>query len=109
MHGGTSVLASRSAVVGGTLYTEARQYGDQVLFPDPDTAAMVPWADRTARLICDARWYDGAPLEATPRQVFRRVLERCRAAGYDPVIGFEYEFYLLDPETREPLFGGYHI
>jgi glutamine synthetase len=109
MYGGTSVLDSRSDVVGGTLYNEERQYGDQLLFPDADSAAVVPWADRTARLICDARWYDGTPLEATPRQVFRRVLERCRAAGYEPVIGSEYEFYLLDGETREPLFGGYHI
>ena len=109
MYGGASVLDSRSDVVGGTLYNEERQYGDQLLFPDADTAAVVPWADRTARLICDAQWYDGSPLEATPRQVFRRVLERCRAAGYEPVMGFEYEFYLLDPETHRPLFDGYHI
>jgi glutamine synthetase len=109
MYGGTSVLDSRSDVVGGTLYNEERQYGDQLLFPDLDTASVVPWADRTGRLICDARWYDGTPLDATPRQVFRRVLERCRARGLEPVIGFEYEFYLLDPQTRQPLFTGYHI
>src|SRR5881296_169981 len=109
MYGGTSVLDSRSDVVGGTLYHEERKYADQLLFPHPDTAAIVPWADRTARLICDARWYDGTPLDATPRQVYRRVLERCRAMGYEPVTGFEYEFYLLTPETLEPLFSGYHI
>jgi glutamine synthetase len=109
MYGGASVLDSRSDVVGGTLYNEERQYGDQLLFPDPGSAAVVPWADRTARLICDARWYDGRPLEATPRHVFRRVLDRCASMGFDPVIGFEYEFYLLDPDTKQPLFGGYHI
>jgi glutamine synthetase len=109
MYGGTSVLDSRSDVVGGTLYNEERQYADQLLFPDPDTAAVVPWADRTARLICDARWYDGAALDATPRQVYRRVLDRCRAMGFEPVVGYEYEFYLLDPETRQRLFSGYHI
>jgi glutamine synthetase len=109
MYGGTSVLDSNSDVVGGTLYNEERKYADQLLFPDPDTAAVVPWADRTARFICDARWPDGTRLDATPRQVYRRVLERCRAMGYEPVIGFEYEFYLLDAQTREPLFSGYHI
>jgi glutamine synthetase len=109
MYGGASVLDSRSDVVGGTLYNEERQYGDQLLFPDPQTGAVVPWADRTARFICDARWYDGTPLEATPRHVFRRVLDRCRSMGFEPLIGFEYEFYLLDPESREPLFSGYHI
>jgi glutamine synthetase len=41
--------------------------------------------------------------------VFRRVLERCRELGYDPLIGIEYEFYLLDPENHQPLFSGYHI
>lgn len=109
MYGGTSVLDTRSDVVPGTLYNEEKMYGDQLLHPDPDTAAVVPWADRTARFICDATWHDGTPLEATPRQVFRRALERCRAMGFEPVIGTEYEFYLLDGETHEPLFSGYHI
>jgi glutamine synthetase len=108
MYGGTSVLDSRSDVVGGTLYHEERMYGDQLLFPDPDSATVVPWAERTAKLICDARWYDGSALEATPRSVFRRVLDRCRSMGFEPVIGFEYEFYLLD-QAGAPLFEGYHI
>ena len=109
MYGGTSVLDSRSDVVGGTLYNEERGYGDQLLFPDPASAAVVPWADRTARFICDARWYDGTPLGATPRQVFRRVLDRCHEMGFEPVMGSEFEFYLLDAASEEPLFGGYHI
>ena len=46
---------------------------------------------------------------AEPRHVFRRVLDRCREIGYEPLIGIEYEFYLLDPETLAPLFSGYHI
>jgi len=29
--------------------------------------------------------------------------------GFEPLMGFEYEFYLLDAEAREPLFTGYHI
>ncbi len=28
---------------------------------------------------------------------------------FEPLTGFEYEFYLLDAATREPLFSGYHI
>jgi glutamine synthetase len=109
MYGGASVLDSRSDVVGGTLYNEEVGYGDQLLFPDPDTAAVVPWAPDTGRFICDARWYDGRTLEATPRAVFRRALERARAMGFEPVMGSEFEFYLLDAETKEQLFSGYHI
>ena len=109
MYGGTSVLDSRSDVVPGTLYHEERGFGDQLLVPDPDTAAVLPWADRTARLICDAQWYDGTPLAATPRHVFRRALDKARSMGFDPLMGFEFEFYLLTPDTHEPLFSGYHI
>ncbi len=109
MYGGASVLDTRSDVVPGTLYHEEKAYGDQLLFPDPDSAAIVPWADRSARFICDAQWYDGKPLEATPRHVFRRLLEKCRSMGFEPLMGSEFEFYLVDSEAHEPLFSGYHI
>ena len=109
MYGGAVVLDSRSDVVPGTLYNEEIGYGDQRLRPDLTTAAVVPWANQTARLICDTYWDDGTPLHAAPRHVFRRVLDRCRELGYEPLIGLEPEFYLLDAETRQPLFEGYHI
>ncbi len=109
MYGGTVVLDTRSDVVPGTLYNEEIGYADQRLKPDPSTAAIVPWASGTARMICDTYWDDGRPLGAAPRYVFRRVLERCRELGYEPLIGIEPEFYLLDAATRQPLFSGYHI
>jgi glutamine synthetase len=109
MYGGAVVLDSRSDVVPGTLYNEEIAYADQLLRPDPSTAAIVPWAEATARFICDTTWADGRPLGAAPRHVFRRVLDRCKSLGFEPVIGIEYEFYLLNPETHQPLFQGYHI
>ena len=108
MYGGVAVLDSRSDVVGGTLYNEEVAYGDQLLRPDPGTAAIVPWEEATARWICDSTWADGTPLDALPRLVYRRQLERARALGYEPLIGYEPEFYVLDEEHRQ-LFGGYHI
>jgi glutamine synthetase len=109
MYGGVSVLDARSDVVPGTLYHEEVGYGDQLLIPDADSAQVVPWADRTARLICDARWYDGTPLEASPRHVFRRALDRASGMGFKAVMGSEFEFYLLTSDTHEPLFHGYQI
>jgi glutamine synthetase len=109
MYGGTVVLDTRSDVVPGTLYNEEIAYADQRLRPDPATARVVPWLEGTGRLICDTYWDDGRPLGAAPRHVFRRVLDRCHELGYEPLIGVEPEFYLLDRETLEPLFGGYHI
>src|SRR4051812_46604773 len=68
MYGGVAVLDSRSDVVGGTLYHEEVAYGDQLLLPDLETAAVVPWREATARWICDSTWADGTPLEALPRR-----------------------------------------
>ncbi len=109
MYGGTVVLDSRSDVVPGTLYNEEVGYADQVLHPDPATASVVPWAEATGRMICDPTWADGRKLEAAPRRVFRRVLDRCHELGYEPLMGIELEFYLLDAATKRPLFEGYHI
>ena len=109
MYGGTAVLDTRSDVVPGSLYNEEVGYGDQLLFPDAGTAAIVPWVSDTARLICDAEWYDGGTLEATPRAVYRRVLDKARSMGFEPMTGCEFEFYLLDGETHERLFEGYQI
>lgn len=109
MYGGVVVLDSRSDIVGGTLYNEEIAYADQRLRPDPATARIVPWVEATGRFICDTFWDDGNPLDAAPRHVFRRVLDRCRELGYEPLIGVEPEFYVLDRESHQPLFGGYHI
>jgi glutamine synthetase len=109
MYGGAAVLDTRSDVVPGTLYNEEVAYADQLLHPDPSTAAIVPWVEATGRFICDTTWADGKALAASPRHVFHRVLKRCRELGYEPVMGMECEFYLLNPETHEPLFTGYHI
>jgi glutamine synthetase len=109
MYGGATVLDTRSDIVGGTLYNEEVAYADQLLRPDPTTAAVVPWAEATGRMICDTFWSDGRELGAAPRHVYKRVLERCHAMGYEPLMGVEPEFYVLDAETRAPLFEGYHI
>jgi glutamine synthetase len=110
MYGGTGVFDSASHVVGGTLYNEETGYADMRVLPDPATAAVVPWLDvPTGRFICDAFDDDGEPLEAMPRRVFARVLERARGLGYEPLLGFEPEFYLLDGQTKGRLFEGFHI
>ncbi len=85
------------------------RYADQVLRPDLSTAAIVPWLQHTARLICDTYWADGTPLHAAPRHVLRRVIEQLEQLGYTAQVGLEYEFYALDLVTRQPVFGGLHI
>src|SRR5947209_15450983 len=109
MYGGTVALDSRSFVVSNTRYNEEMRYADQVLKPDLSTAAVVPWLNNTARLICDTYWADGTPLHAAPRHVLRNVVAELDKLGYEAVVGLEYEFYLLDPATMKPVFDGLHI
>ena len=108
-YGGVFGLDSASNVVPGCGLHEEVRYRDQSLIPDLDTLQVVPWLDATAKVVCDSQWAPGEPLEAAPRRVLRRLLERAAARGYDVMMGHEFEFYLLDPETKAPLFGGVHI
>ncbi|MDQ2983277.1 MAG: glutamine synthetase family protein [Actinomycetota bacterium] len=76
-------------------------YGDFVLTPDLDTLRRVPWLEGTALVLCDVGWGDGSPVAASPRQVLRAQVERVRAAGFEPMIGSELEFYLLKESYAE--------
>jgi glutamine synthetase len=109
MYGGTVALDTRSFVISGTRYNEEVNYADQVLIPDLSTAAIIPWMNKTARLICDTYWADGTPLHAASRHVLRKAILELDKLGYQAVVGLEYEFYLLDPATKQPIFDGLHI
>ncbi len=78
-----------------------RGYGDFHLLPDLSTLRRVPWLDGTALVLCDVRWEDGSPVVASPRQVLKAQIERARAAGFEPMVGSELEFYLLKESYAE--------
>lgn len=109
MYGGTVTLDTASSVVDGTLYNEEVLYADQMLKPDLDTAAILPWAESTARFICDGYWTDGTPQNAAPRKVLERMIGRAEKMGFFAKAGLEYEFYVLNRETGLPTFEGIHI
>ncbi len=108
IYGGAQVLDSRSDVVPGSLYNTETSYADQLLTPDPATAAVIPWQPGHARFICSAHGMNGAPRLASPRQLLHRVLGLAADMGYTMLTGSEYENYFLHPDGT-PLFGGYHI
>ncbi|MEQ8354425.1 MAG: glutamine synthetase family protein [Kiloniellaceae bacterium] len=108
-YGGTIGLDSASNVIGGCGMNEEVSYRDQLLFPDPTTLRAVPWLEDTAKVICDAYWSPGEPIAATPRTVLANMLKQADKMGYAVMMGHEFEFYLLDPDSKEPLFGGVHI
>ncbi|MEM9448212.1 MAG: glutamine synthetase family protein [Cyanobacteria bacterium P01_E01_bin.6] len=108
-YGGTLALDTASSLVGGSGYHEERKYRDHLLFPDLETCTLVPWMDDTAKVICDACWSPDDPLKGAPRYVLKVLLDLAQQMGYDVMMGHEFEFYLLDGETRKPLFDGLHI
>jgi len=73
---------------------------DMQLRPDAATVRMVPWAtDPTAQVIHDCYTRDGQPHELAPRNVLRRVLAEYAAAGLQPVVAPELEFFLVQKNT----------
>ena len=109
MYGGIIAVDTSSHVVPGSRYNEEVNYRDQTLIPDWNTLAPVPWLKNTARVICDTEWAPGEPLRAAPRYVMGEMLKRLDKLGFKAVMSHEYEFYVLDRETRQPFFDGLHI
>jgi len=77
---------------------------DMQLRPDPSTVRIVPWAtDPTAQVIHDCFDHAGNMVPFAPRSVLRRVCDLFAAAGLQPIVAPELEFYLTarntDPNT----------
>ena len=96
-------------VATGTGFGEDLTFADLILRPDCSTFCILPHVPGEARVICDVEYADGRPVEASPRRVLARVLERAAELGLTARMQVEYEFYLLDPETLLPPFGGTDI
>ena len=109
LYGGTVTLDSNSNPIQGVGYNEDVNFADCLMIPDPDTVSNVPWLANTARVICDTRWYDGRAQAAAPRMVLKSVLAAAAALGYGVKMGHEYEFYVVDLETRQPIYTGQPI
>lgn len=68
--------------------------GEVRLLPDPASFALLPYAPRQARLLCNLMQLDHQPWAICPRSFLQRVLARAEAQGYQFQAAFENEFYL---------------
>ncbi len=50
--------------------------------------------------LCDVASHDGRDIAPSPRQVLKKQVERAREMGFEPMIGSELEFYLLQGDLR---------
>ncbi len=90
-----SSLVPRPADHTGYFPTERNGYPDITAAPDLATLRLVPWHEATALVLCDFHRPEGGPIPISPRTVLRRVVERARAMGFEPMCGIELEFYVL--------------
>jgi glutamine synthetase len=73
---------------------------DQCCRPVAGTLGLASWLARpTAQVLGTMYELDGRPAKADPRHALARVVERCVAAGYAPVLAIELEFYLLERDA----------
>jgi glutamine synthetase len=71
-------------------------YGDWLADPDWTTLRVIPWLEKTALVLADARdEQTGDLIPIAPRTVLRRQVDRARELGYEPLMASELEFYLL--------------
>ena len=76
---------------------------DLVLWPDPDTATVLPWRPtegRVIRMYCDITLPNGKPFEGNCRGYLQSVVKRARAMGLTCNVGCECEFYLFETDEN---------
>ncbi len=71
--------------------------GEVRLVPDPDTLTILPYAPRSAAMLCDHVGLDGEPDPVGPRHFLRRMVERLGEEGLHLRAAVENEFALVRP------------
>jgi len=87
--------------IGDVLYDNAKVTGWSTGYPDAharvdaDTFRVIPWEPDTAAFLVDFVQKDGSAHPACPRSLFKSILARANARGFDPVFSAEYEFFIF--------------
>jgi glutamine synthetase len=69
-------------------------YPDVGATVDLGTLRLIPWEPGTAAFLLDFQDADRRPLEVSPRQLLKKVLERLRQRGFIAKMATEYEFFV---------------
>jgi len=108
-YGGLLGLDIQSMVPEGTGYAEEIAFEDHCTVPDLATFTVLPWVPNTANITVDPYWYDGTPAMASPRLLLKKIIDTFDSMGYICRLGYEFEFYVLDRDTRKPVYTGQPI
>lgn len=86
---------AEQVIDGLAVGSAATGFADILMQPDLDTFRIVPWEVGVAAVVCDYATEAGTPLEVSPRQVLRRVVDRAQSLGYRPKMSAEFEVRLF--------------
>ena len=95
-------LDTRANLVEGSVYGEDIGFADGVAFPDFNTFVVLPWYKRIGRVLIEPT-FKGESVEGHPRMVARRQLEKLKSLGISLLSAHEFEFYLLNKDTLQPI------
>ncbi|KAM4611288.1 lengsin [Polymixia lowei] len=73
---------------------------DILLIPDLLTFRILPWAEQTARVICDPCTVTGSPLRTSPRLIAKQLLGQLQSMGFSLHSSFTYECCVLGAPDR---------
>ncbi len=71
------------------------QESDAVVFPDPSTFHIIPWAPHSAIFICDVKFPGKPARDFYPRAMLRALEEEYRSKGYEFAVALETEFFCV--------------
>ena len=99
-------LSLAGEVTDTAFSNQANGYPDAPIRVDESTFIELPWRSGAPAVIGDLVNEHGTPLPASPRGQLARLQERFAAHDLTPMLGFEYEVWLLEESqtaTRNPL------
>ena len=68
--------------------------------PDLESFRVVPWFEKTAMVMCDFYRPDGTPLEASPRWVLKKLVDKAEAMNFRTKFATELEFYIFREDVK---------
>lgn len=80
--------------------TTANFSSDVLLIPDLSTFRSLPWAEQTARVICDPCTVTASPLRTSPRLIAKQLLGQLQSMGFSLHSSFTYECCVLGAPDR---------
>jgi len=80
---------------GGFGMAEMEGAADALMIADPTTFRVLPWSPTSGWVLCDLYFGNGKPVPFSTRQLYRDVLNKIEARGYEFVAGLEVEFHLF--------------